>query len=85
MGVVFRLYDSDGNVGLHAKDVVCPARRPAADETPAHDDPTLGDRVLFADLGHLVPPRPAQRRRDELRADVALTEPALVRHANNLS
>ena len=44
---------------------------PQSDQLAAHDDAALGESNLLPDLQHLVPSGLAQRRRDELGADVA--------------
>ena len=78
VGVVLRLDEGDGDVGLVVEDVVGPLALASAGEPAADGDAALGEADLLADLHHLVPPGLAQRRGDELGADVAFAEAFLV-------
>ena len=78
MGIVLGLDDRDGNVRLVVEDVVGALGLSARDQLATHDDAALGEAHLLADLQHLVPPRPAQGRRDELGADVPFGQVSLV-------
>ncbi len=78
MGIVLGLDQGERDVRLVIEDVVGALGLAARDQLAAHDDPALGEADLLADLQHLVPPGLAQGGRDELGADVAFAEGALV-------
>ena len=72
VGAVLGLDHGEREVGLVVEDVVGPLPLAAADQPAAHGDAPLGKAHLPADLRALVPPGPAQGRRDQRRADVTL-------------
>ena len=79
MIVVLRLYDGEPYAGLVGENVVgalplLAARR----HLSADEDAPIGERNLFSHLKKNVPPGADQRGRDELRADITLTEAFLV-------
>ena len=76
--VVLGLDQRERDVGLEIEDVVGALGLAARDQLAAHDDAALGEADLFADLRHLIPARLPQGGRDELGADVAFAEGALV-------
>src|SRR5690606_18140235 len=76
--VVLRLDDREREVLLPRKDVVGVLRLATRDEPAANDDPATGEVDFFADLRLYIPAAALERRRDELRADVALRESALI-------
>ena len=67
-----------------SEDVVGPLALAPADQLTAYDETAFGEADFLADLCHLIPPRPAQSRGDELGADVTLAEACLV-HPDPLS
>jgi len=74
MSIVLGFDHRNGDVGLVTEDVVSPLGLAPADQLPAHDDATLGETDLLADLRHLVPACLAQGRGDELGTNVALAQ-----------
>src|SRR4051794_5162854 len=80
MGVIFGLDQRDRNVGLVIEDIIGSLGLPTTDQLPANNNPTLRKADLLADLQHFIPAPLAQRRGDELGADVPLTEAALLNH-----
>lgn len=50
-----RFDDRDGDIGLGREDVIGPFSFSPADHLAAHDDPSLGEADLFADLAGDVP------------------------------
>jgi hypothetical protein len=71
MGIVLGLDQRQRDVGLVIEDIISPLGLAPRDQLAAHDDAALSEAHLLANLQHLVPPRLAERRRDELGADVA--------------
>ena len=78
MRVVLSFDEGQRDIWLVIEDIVSALGLPAADQLAAHNDATLGEADFLTDLQHLVPARFAQGRRDELSADIAFGEGALV-------
>lgn len=69
--VVFGFDQCDREVGFVEEDVIGTLGLAAGHDPAADGDPTFGEGMLFADLQHFVPTRAAERRCDELGANVA--------------
>jgi hypothetical protein len=76
--VVLGLDQRDRDVRLVVENEVGLLRLAARHELAAHDDPALGEIDLLQNLHHLVPAGALDGRQDELRADIAFGESALV-------
>lgn len=79
--IVLGLDQGQRDVPFEIEDIVGPLGLAARDQPAAHDDAALGGTHLVADLQHLVASRLPQGGRDELGADVAFAECALVHPA----
>jgi hypothetical protein len=79
--IVLGLDDRKGNVRLVIEDVIGPLGFATGHHPAADDHAPLREGDFLAKLGLLVPAGAPQGRRDELRADVPLTELLLVHAA----
>jgi len=77
VGGVLGLDDSEGDPGLGVEDVVGSLLRAPSDELAPDDHLASGERDLLANLLLHIPAGLLDRRRDELRADIALGKAGL--------
>ena len=78
MGIILGLDQAQRDIGFEIEDIVGTLGLSAAYELAADDDAAIGEAHLLADLQHLIPARLAKGGRDELGADVAFAEVALI-------
>ena len=81
MGIIFCLYESDGDVWLIVEDVVCELGFATSDKLATDNDPSFGKIDILTNLGQVIPSRVLDGWSNELCADIAFAKISFVHKA----